>query len=189
MEAILEKIAGFADQAHGDQQRKYVGERYIRHPLRVMKTCQDYGYSFSVLAAAILHDVLEDTAVTPDEIRKFLLTLMNEADANYTMSLVIELTDVYVKKDYPQMNRRRRKAKEANRLEKISAEAQTIKYSDIIDNAKGIVEHGVDFAPVFLHECNALLHKMKNGNKELRKKAIEVIEKEMDKLKTHGLHS
>jgi len=189
MDTILEKIAAFADKAHGDQQRKYADERYIRHPLRVMKSCQDYGYSLPVLAASILHDVLEDTNTTAQEMKSFLLTLMNEADADHTFSLVIELTDVYIKKDYPQMNRRRRKAKEANRLEKISAEAQTIKYADIIDNATGIVEHGADFAPVFLHECNSLLHKMKNGNKELRKEAIEVIEKEMEQLKTHDLHS
>jgi (p)ppGpp synthase/HD superfamily hydrolase len=184
MEALLKKIAAFADRAHGEQRRKYADERYIEHPLRVMKMCKDYGYSLPVLAAAILHDVLEDTQTTPGEIKEFLSTLMNEKNTDRTMSLVIELTDVFTKEHYPRLNRRRRKAKEIIRLEKISAEAQTIKYADIIDNAIGIAQHDADFAPVYLNECSALLDKMKKGNKELREKAIEILVKEIEQLNT-----
>ena len=186
VEEILDKIAAFADRAHGDQQRKYADERYIYHPLRVMKTCQDLGYPLPVLAAAILHDVLEDTTTTREEIKKFLLTVMSEADTDHTLSLVSELTDVYTKADHPQMNRRKRKAREGERLERVSAEAQTIKYADIMDNAKGMAENGADFAPIFLHECNTLLKKMKNGNEQLRKKALQVVQSEMDQLKGTG---
>jgi (p)ppGpp synthase/HD superfamily hydrolase len=189
METILKKISSFADAAHGDQKRKYADERYVQHPIRVMKTCQQYGYPLPVLAAAILHDVLEDTDVTRGQIKEFLLTILNETDTNHTLSLVTELTDVYSKDQYPKLNRQQRKAREARRLEKVSAEAQTIKYADLIDNANGIVEHGADFAPVFLREGNALLGKMKKGNNELREKAIEVIAKEMKQLGTQDLHS
>ena len=189
MEAILKKIAAFADDAHGDQKRKYADEKYIAHPLRVMKICQDYGYPFPVLAAALLHDVLEDTDTSPKQIKEFLLTVMNERDASYTMNLVTELTDVYTKHEYPRLNRRGRKTREATRMESISAEAQTVKYADIIDNAGEIVEHDPDFAPVFLRECKALVKKMKKGNKELREKAIQVIEEEMEHLRTQQLHS
>ena len=188
MKEILERITAFADQAHGDQKRKYADERYIRHPLRVMQTCHHYGYSLPVLAAAILHDVLEDTDTGIADLRQFLLTVMNEADANYTMSLIIELTDVYTKHDYPRMNRRQRKAKEALRIESISADAQTIKYADIIDNANGMASQDADFAAVYLAECVALLEKMKSGNKELHKEAIDIVRKEMDQLEIHGQH-
>ena len=189
METVLKKIAAFADAAHGDQRRKYADERYVEHPIRVMKTCQQYGYPLPVLAAAILHDVLEDTDVTEQQIQVFLLSVLNETDTKHTLSLVTELTDIYTKDKYPRLNRQQRKAKEANRLEKVSADAQTIKYGDIIDNAKGIVEHGADFAPVFLKECAELLTKMKKGNKDLYRKAMEVITNEMDQLRTHDLHS
>ena len=184
MESILEKIAAFADLAHGDQQRKYADEKYIQHPLRVMKTCQSYGYPLPILAAAILHDVLEDTNTTPQKIKEFLSTIMNEKDANRTLALVIELTDVYTKDRYPRLNRRRRKTKEAMRMETISAEAQTVKYADIVDNVRGITEHDPDFAPVYLNECKLLSEKMKKGNSELRKKTMEVLEKEIAQLKT-----
>ena len=188
METRLGKIATFADQAHGEQRRKYHDERYIRHPLRVMKRCQHYGYSLPVLAAAILHDVLEDTDTSPGEIKEFLMTLMNERDVHHTLSLVTELTDVYTKDQYPRLNRRQRKARESDRIEKISTEAQTIKYADIIDNAKGIAAYGAGFAPVFLRECKVLLEKMKKGNNELREEAMEVIAKEMEQLETYDLH-
>lgn len=189
METILKQVIAFADQAHGDQVRKYADERYIKHPIRVMKTCRRYGYSLPVLAAAILHDVLEDTTVKPDELNRFLLTVMNKADSYHTFKLTEELTDVYSKDNYPLMNRRKRKENEIMRLGKVSAEAQTIKYADIIDNAKDIAKNDTDFAPVFLRECRTLLGKMKKGNRELYQKAIEIIEKEMNKLKRINLHS
>lgn len=189
MEAILKKIAAFADNAHGDQKRKYADERYIEHPLRVMKICKNQGYPLPVLAAAILHDVVEDTDTTPTEIKEFLLTVMNETEASSTLDLVIELTDVYTKHQYPRLNRRGRKTREATRMENISAEAQTVKYADIIDNAREIVEHDPDFAPVFLRECLGLVKKMKKGNKELREEAVKVLEEEMERLRTLDLHS
>lgn len=188
METILKKIAAFADNAHGDQKRKYADERYIEHPLRVMKICKDYSCPIPVLAAAILHDVLEDTGTTPNQIKEFLLTVMNERDASYTLDLVIQLTDVYTKHQYPRLNRRGRKTREVTRMENTSAEAQTVKYADIIDNASEIVEHDPDFAPVFLRECKNLVKKMQKGNKELREKAIEVIGEEMERLRTQDLH-
>jgi len=189
MEAILRKIAAFADKAHGDQQRKYAEERYIEHPLRVMRICKSYGYPLPVLAAAILHDVLEDTDTTPKQVKEFLATLMNERDASHTLALVTELTDVYTKHQYPRVNRRRRKAMEATRMEIISAEAQTIKYADIIDNVKEIVEHDPDFAAVFLRECRMLVQGMKKGNTNMREKTIEVLKKEMKRLRTHSMYS
>ena len=72
MEDVLEKIKDFADRAHGDQKRKYTPDRYIVHPVRVMNICREYTNDISVLAAALLHDVLEDTATTKNEIKDFM---------------------------------------------------------------------------------------------------------------------
>ena len=189
METILKKIAAFADKAHGDQKRKYADERYIEHPLRVMRTCKRYGYPLPVLAAAILHDMLEDTNTSAQQINDHLLSVMNEKDASHTLELVIELTDVYTKHEYPKFNRRKRKAMEAGRIEIISEEAQTIKYADIIDNAREIANQDNEFAPVYLRECRMLIQKMKKGNANLRQEAIEVLKKEMKQLRMHEVHS
>jgi (p)ppGpp synthase/HD superfamily hydrolase len=177
MEEVLEQIRDFADKAHGEQMRKYTPERYIVHPVRVMKICREYTDDITVLAAALLHDVLEDTPVTQEDIHDFLLGLMEREKAERTVGLVVELTDVYVKEDYPQWNRRKRKERETLRLEKTSADSQTVKYADIIDNSAEIINHDTEFAPLFLHECRAILKKMTMGNPELYKRAVETVDK------------
>jgi (p)ppGpp synthase/HD superfamily hydrolase len=182
MEEVLERVRDFADRAHGEQTRKYTPDRYIVHPERVMEICRRFTSSVPILAAALLHDVLEDTSTTKHQIQDFLLTLMNEKDAKHTLRLVVELTDIYTKSNYPQLNRKKRKAKEAERLGQASTDAQLIKYADIIDNVKEIVDHDADFADVFLHECKLLLKSMNKGNQELYKEAINVVEASLKKL-------
>ncbi len=176
MDAVLEKVKDFADMAHGDQMRRYTPERYIVHPIRVMELCQQYTSSLPMLAAALLHDVLEDTPVTEAELYQFLVSVMDEEEAKQTIKLVVELTDVFTKEAYPRWNRKKRKRNEVLRIEKTSADAQTIKYADIMDNSKEIATHDPKFAPTFLRECKIVLEKIPNGNPELYKKAMETVE-------------
>lgn len=183
MSKILDQVKEFAGKAHGEQRRKYTSELYIVHPVRVMETCCHYTSSVPVLAAALLHDVLEDTDVSEKQMQEFLLSVMSKEDAALTLQLVIELTDVYTKPAYPKLNRRVRKAKEYERMERISSEAQTIKYADIIDNSKEISSHDTDFAPVFLRECNILLSKIKKGDQELYEKALQLVRRELQQVR------
>jgi (p)ppGpp synthase/HD superfamily hydrolase len=174
---VLDKITDFADRAHGAQMRKYEPERYIVHPIRVMKICSEYTTDVQLLAAALLHDVIEDTTTTADDIHLFLLTVMNPADAAATTALVVELTDVYVKKDYPQWNRRTRKAREADRLEQTSPASQTVKYADIIDNCVEIARHDEDdFSEKFLKECRSLLKRINKGDQRLYQRAVVTVD-------------
>lgn len=182
MDKVLAAIRDFADHAHGEQLRKYAPDRYIVHPVRVMEQCSKYTDDIAVLAAALLHDVLEDTSITKLELKEFLLKKMEKDKALKTLGLVAELTDVYIKNDYPRMNRRSRKEKEAERMVQASPDAQTVKYADIIDNSREIVQHDPDFARVFLSECRNLLKKMNNGNAELYARAIKAVEKGLAQL-------
>jgi len=172
---ILDKIIEFADHAHGDQMRKYTPDRYIVHPIRVMRTCSQYTDSLPVLAAAVLHDVLEDTPYTQNDLSVFLSNYMSEEEQSLTQQLVTELTDVYIKKDFPDLNRFQRKKKELNRLKEIRPEAQTIKYADIIDNATEISQSDPDFAGRYLQECYDITFALTKGNPELRTIALELI--------------
>lgn len=180
---ILEKVKEFAHQAHGDQKRKYTPDPYIVHPYRVMKICKDYSDDITVLSAALLHDVLEDTETTKEDIFDFLREHMSEGNTVNTVELVKEMTDVYVKQSYPRLNRNRRKRLEAERMAKTSHNAQTIKYADIIDNCNEIVDHDPDFAGVFLFECKKLLDRIDSGNAELRKKAFDTVNLNLANLK------
>lgn len=182
MEAILEKIRDFADLAHGMQLRKYTPERYIVHPVRVMQVLKSIP-KITILAAALLHDVLEDTPVTKDEIRKFLSPLIGKQDTETTIKLVIELTDVYVKTNYPTLNRRERKLKETERMRNISAAAQTIKYADILDNSHEIIDQDTSFAPIYLKEVYQLLLVMKDGDPILHSLAMRTVEEGLKKIK------
>jgi (p)ppGpp synthase/HD superfamily hydrolase len=182
MEFPLEKIKQFAAAAHGPQMRKYTPQPYIVHPIRVMELCKKYNGTLPVLAAALLHDVLEDTTTTKEDMFEFLTTVMNEQQAKYTLQLVVDLTDVFIKKDYPQWNRRKRKQKEADRIEKTTPDSQTIKYADIIDNCTEIVKYDPEFGPKFLHECRMILKRIPKGHPELYKLAVKTVEKEIQNI-------
>ncbi|GAA0880840.1 hypothetical protein GCM10009119_38100 [Algoriphagus jejuensis] len=182
MKELLKKVEKFAEQAHGDQMRKYAQERYIAHPIRVMNLCQNYVQDLCILSAALLHDVLEDTDTRKHEILEFLESVLERFEAKRTLDLVIELTDVYTKSAYPHLNRDQRKRKEADRIASVSSAAQTIKYADVIDNSQDIVEFDADFAPKFLKEYQNLLSLTKKGNNELYQLASMTVSQGLKKL-------
>ncbi len=66
--ALLEKAAGFAARAHEGQQRRS-GEPFIEHPFAVAKILAELHLDEETLAAALLHDVLEDTSADADELK------------------------------------------------------------------------------------------------------------------------
>ena len=81
MEEVLERVKAFAEEAHGDQTRKYSPDPYIVHPMRVMGICRQHTGATSVLCAAILHDVLEDTPTTREMLSLFLSNTLPAPDA------------------------------------------------------------------------------------------------------------
>ena len=66
-EALLAAAFDFAFQLHEGQFRAS-GDPYIVHPVAVADLLRDIGASASVIAAGFLHDVVEDTDVTPDQV-------------------------------------------------------------------------------------------------------------------------
>jgi len=65
----IEKAIDLAKEAHKNQKR-LTGEDYVNHPLRTALILADLKLGVKTLAAAILHDVYEDTPVPLEEIRK-----------------------------------------------------------------------------------------------------------------------
>ena len=66
---LVQRAYAFAERAHRGQRRKD-GQAYISHPVRVARLLAELGYDEHVLAAALLHDVVEDTAATLEEVRR-----------------------------------------------------------------------------------------------------------------------
>lgn len=174
---IIQFVKEFADKAHGKQVRKYTGDRYIVHPVRVMEMTRSFNHDTCVHAAALLHDVLEDTPVTAEQIAQALQPVMHNGEVKKVIRLVVELTDIFVADAYPELNRRSRKEKEAERLSHVSPEAQSIKYADIIDNVKDIVRQDTNFAKVYVQEAKKMLQMMTSGNPQLREMALNLVDK------------
>ncbi len=63
----IQRAYRIAAAAHGDQQRKS-GESYISHPLAVAKVVAEFGLDDVAISAALLHDAVEDTAVSLEQI-------------------------------------------------------------------------------------------------------------------------
>ena len=66
---LIERAYDFAAHAHGTQMRAS-GEPYITHPLEIAEMLTEYKLSCASIITALLHDTVEDTFVTLDEIEK-----------------------------------------------------------------------------------------------------------------------
>ena len=66
--ALVEKAFAIAEQAHSSQLRKS-GEPYISHPVAVAQILADLGIGATTIAAALLHDTVEDTPYSIEKLR------------------------------------------------------------------------------------------------------------------------
>lgn len=159
---LIRRAETFAVAAHSavDQKRKYTDQPYYEHPRAVAGIVRTVPHTPEMLAAAYLHDVVEDTAVTLETI---------EAEFGVAVrDLVYWLTDVSKPEDG---NRARRKALDREHSAAAPPEAQTIKLADLIDNTSTIETFDPDFAKVYRHEKRALLDVMNKGDATLLARA------------------
>ncbi len=84
----IERAFNIADEAH-KQQRRRSGEPYIIHPIAVARILADMGMDADSVCAALLHDVVEDTPTTSEEIRE-----MFGADVEHLVDGVTKLGQI-----------------------------------------------------------------------------------------------
>ncbi|QJT82279.1 hypothetical protein C0557_20435 [Kosakonia sp. MUSA4] len=121
---LTRKAQRFATQAHerAGQTRKFTGEPYIVHPASVVQILMSIAPSAEMIAAAWLHDVVEDTDISPQVI---------ESEFGPLVAQYVEmLTDVRTRRTGGVRIAR----KNANLLHSARAcpEAQTIKLCDLL---------------------------------------------------------
>lgn len=170
-EPLEERARLFAEKSHGriDQRRKYTGEPYIVHPAEVVKTLRSVPHTEAMICAAWLHDVVEDTGVTLQEVER-------EFGAEVA-SLVEMLTDPSRPGDG---NRERRKALDREHTARASREAKTIKLADLLDNTETILERDPGFARVYMAEKELLLDVLKEGDPILFQRARDQLDRYKD---------
>lgn len=123
----LINTCAYAAWKHRNQSRKNVTkDSYIVHPLRVMQIVAEYfPEDVQLLQAAVLHDTIEDTDTTKEE-------LQNKFGAKVS-ALVMEVTD---DKSLPKEERKRLQIEHAPNL---SPKAQIIKLADKVANLEDLL--------------------------------------------------
>ena len=166
-QSLIDHAYNFAVKAHGDQKRKYTGEPYVNHCVEVAKIVQAAGGDVEMICAALLHDTIEDTPVTYDE-------LIKECHGFYAgiADLVLWLSDVSKPSDG---NRATRKALDRDHIAKAPVRAKTIKLADLISNSASIIEHDPKFAETYLREKRLLLDVLKDGDSGLWQRANAIL--------------
>jgi len=173
---LLDFAARVATEAHDGQFRKYTGEPYVVHPLRVGRIVAGVFPSADMVCAAYLHDTVEDTDLTVEDIATM-------GFGTYVAQLVNELTDVSRASDG---NREQCKAIDREHSSNASLRGKLIKLADLLDNTCSIVTHDPSFARVYMMEKALLVQKLdflptrglsplEIGHRMLHDRALEVI--------------
>jgi hypothetical protein len=162
---LVERARQFATAAHRGvgQLRKYTGQPYEEHLRRVATMVAGFTDDPEMIAAAWLHDVVEDTPTTIDDVGRAFGPGVRE--------LVDALTDVSRPNDG---NRAMRKAMDREHLAAAPARAQTVKLADLIDNCDDICRHNPGFGRIFLEEMGESLGVLTRADPRLLKRARAV---------------
>jgi GTP diphosphokinase / guanosine-3',5'-bis(diphosphate) 3'-diphosphatase len=125
---LIIKALNFATKAFGDRPR-YTGGGglYIEHPKEVATVLVAAGVTDpEVIAAALLHDTVEDTGTT--------LSAIEEGFGARVAQFVDDLTDRYTQEAYGHLPIGQRKDLERQRLAGVRQESRLIKIADLISN-------------------------------------------------------
>ena len=173
---LILKAAHFAAEKHRDQRRKDKhASPYIIHPISVALAITQIGGvdDPETLAAALLHDTLEDTKTKPEEL-----------EAKFGEKVCEYVLDVSDDKTLPKDERKRRQIEHAK---KISKGAALIKLGDKISNVTDVInsppegwdinrrKEYLDWAEKVIENCPKVNDRMENKFQEIIKQGRETL--------------
>ena len=127
---LLDRAIMFAVKAHAGTERRGKGFPYIVHPMEAVEIVATITPDQELLAAAALHDTVEDTDVTIEQIRAEF--------GDRIASLVGAETDVVIDGKSEQDSWHDRKRAAINRLSKASRDAKIVAMGDKLSNMRAI---------------------------------------------------
>lgn len=157
----------FAMEKHEGQTRK-TGGPYIYHPLRVAQLYDQYiGHDPLCIKICVLHDTIEDTDATYEEIGNLF--------GQYVADGVRDLTNVYTKEAYPDLNRRERQELEHRRLIDLPNNIIQVKLCDRLDNVRDIDKLDPGFRQIYAMETRHMMEWIGFTNPYLRDEILRCI--------------
>lgn len=127
---LVDRAIIFATNAHHNTERRGKGFPYIIHPLEAMTIVATMTNDNEMLAAAVLHDTIEDTDATYDDIKKEF--------GERVAYLVATETDVKHTPDGKKLPWKERKQRDLDNLQAASREVKIIALGDKLSNMRAI---------------------------------------------------
>jgi GTP pyrophosphokinase len=169
-EETIAHAFSIADELHKGQHRKGSGAPYIVHPRGVYKILRDLNIKDKqILIASILHDTIEDTKITYNQIKKeFSKTI---ADLVKSVSSDKKKIDILGKPQYL-----------ANKMIKMSDSALTIKLADRLHNLTDMKRSSPKFIKKTVNQTRYIIDYLRKNRKlnGMHKKLIRQINKILD---------
>lgn len=151
---LLDKAIAFAVKAHSGVERRGKGFPYIVHPMEAMAIVSYITADQEILAAAALHDVVEDTKYTEDDIRKEF--------GDRIAHLVASETDLVVEGKSESESWVERKQYAIDRLAKLDFDVKLVSLGDKLSNARAMLRDYEDMGEELwnkFHVNDPKLHK------------------------------
>lgn len=168
--SLLFKALSFSAKKHTKQRRKDIDKTpYINHPISLANIlAQRWVIDENVLCAAILHDTIEDTETTVDELQEHF--------GEKITSIVLEVTDD------KSLEKSVRKQKQVEHAATISREAKLVKLADKIANITDIINTPpVDWSSNrkkdYFNWAKAVVDNLRGAHQGLEKDFDELINK------------
>ncbi len=127
---LLDKAIVFAVRAHANTERRGKGFPYIVHPMEAVEIVATMTPDQELLAAAALHDTIEDTDVTANDLRAEF--------GNRVASIVVSESDEIDTSVSEEASWRDRKQAAIDRLAKASLESKMVALGDKLSNMRAI---------------------------------------------------
>jgi (p)ppGpp synthase/HD superfamily hydrolase len=178
---IVAIAKNLATKAHAEinQKRKWIIPEvdYIVHPGEVASDLKDLGASKELQAAAWLHDAVEDTNLTLEEIEVVC--------GSKIAVLVDEVTDKSIKEDG---GRAERKVIDKIHASTASRDGQLLKMIDMKNNAPSITMFAPEFALIWLKEKMDMILVLNKLTKEEKAGSMKMLLENKTRAESHGLN-
>ncbi|MCR4327763.1 MAG: HD domain-containing protein [Nanoarchaeota archaeon] len=174
---VIEKAREFAKEKHKGQTRKFAGEPYFSHlenVSKIVKECAPKESKEEMIAIAFLHDILENTPTTEEELEKNF--------GKKIASIVRELTTDKIESE--KIGKGEYLAKKLSNNRKVSDNTLLIKLADRLDNVSDLHNGKNDFVKAYAKETKHIIDAIEKEREinKIHKELIGKIKEEIEKI-------